>query len=136
MTLADLLTTDVTTAAPETAVADLSRAFRGGEAVVAVLDEGRPQGLVTPATLGRAFVDGVDLDSQSAGDLLDGDPVTIRASASRADLVSLLAATSERRIVVVDDDGGFAGVVAVEDVVVDFGRELEAVLDLLASRDD
>jgi len=135
MSLSHLLTTDVASAAPDTAAEDLAAAFRDGEPVVVVLDEGRPLGVITPATLGRAVVDGADLGSMTAADLLDGEPVTIRESATRDDLVSLLSATSERWIVVVDD-GAFAGVVSAEDVVVDFGRELEALLDLLADRDD
>jgi CBS domain-containing protein len=131
MTLTDLVHTDVPTAAPETPVADIAAALRReGDELVAVLDEGRPLGLLTAADIGRAFVGDEDLDASVARDLLEGDPMTIRESAERADLVSLLAAADGRRAIVVDREDAFVGVVSVADVVAAYGREFTEILKL------
>ena len=131
MTLTDLAHADVPTAAPDTPIGDIAAVLRREEReLVAVLDEGRPLGLLTVADIGGAFVAGEDLDDRVAADLLEGDPVTIRESADRGALVSLLAAADGRRVIVVDEEGGFAGVVGVEDVVAAYGREFTEILHL------
>jgi CBS domain-containing protein len=131
MSLDHLLDTDVLTAAPDTTVGDVARAFRQGEgAVCAVLDEGRPLGLVSAADLGRAVRPGEDLAARPVVDLLDGDPVTVQRSADRSALFSLLEAADARRVLVVDD-GTFAGVATLDSVVRAYGRELTSVLALL-----
>ncbi|MFB6129605.1 MAG: CBS domain-containing protein [Salinigranum sp.] len=134
MVLTDLAHTDVPTAAPETSIGDIAAALRERDAddeVVAVLDEGRPLGLLTAADIGRAFVAGGDLASRVAGDFVEADPVTIRESAERTALVSLLAAADARRAIVVDEGDEFVGVASLDDAIRSYGRELADVLELL-----
>jgi CBS domain-containing protein len=132
MPLDHLLDTDVLTAAPDTTVGDVARAFRGGDDdVCAVLDEGRPLGLVSAADLGRTVRPGEDLAARSVVDLLAGDPVTIQRSADRSALLSLFEAADARHVVVLEADGTFAGVATLDAVVGAYGRELTAVLELL-----
>jgi CBS domain-containing protein len=127
-----LLDTDVLTAAPDTTVADVARAFReSDDDVCAVLDEGRPLGLVTAADLGRAVRPGEELAARSVADLLADDPVTIQRSADRSALLSLFEAADARHVVVLEADGTFAGVATLDAVVGAYGRELTAVLELL-----
>ena len=131
MTLTDLAHTDVPTAAPNTPIGDISEVLRReGKDLVVVLDEGRPLGLLTVADIGGAFVAGEDLEDRVAADLLEGDPVTIRRSADREALVSLLAAAEDRRVIVVDDGDAFVGVAGVADVVAAYGREFTEILTL------
>lgn len=130
--LDELVRTDVPTAAPDTPVADVAAAMRARAAdAVVVLDEDRPRGVLTPASLGRAVVAGEDLGARTAADLLSGDPVTIRRVASREDLVSLFARAGVREAIVLDDDEQYAGVVTFEGVLAAYGREFDALLDLL-----
>jgi CBS domain-containing protein len=132
MPLDHLLDTDVLTAAPETTVGDVARAFReGDDAVCAVLDEGRPLGLVSAGDIGRAVRPGEDLAARPVADLLEGDPVTIQRTAERSALFSLLEAADVRHVVVLEDDGTFAGVATLDAVVGAYGRELTTVLALL-----
>ncbi|MDS0300032.1 CBS domain-containing protein [Halogeometricum sp. S1BR25-6] len=130
--LDELLRTDAPTAAPDTPVADVAAAMRrGGDDAVVVLDEDRPLGVVTPATLGRAVVAGDDLREEFVGDLLENDPVTIRRAATRADLVAVFGREGVREAVVVDDDDQYVGIVTFEHVLAAYAREFDALLDLL-----
>ncbi|MFB6108228.1 MAG: CBS domain-containing protein [Haloplanus sp.] len=134
MTLADLVRTDVLTAAPDTPVGDVAAAMRDhGASLVVVLDEGRPVGLLSDADLGRAFVAGEDLAARDAASVA-ADPVTVPVAADRETLVSTFDAEGVDRVVVVDDDGDFVGVVTLRDALVRYGRELDAVWTLLESR--
>jgi CBS domain-containing protein len=97
---------------------------------VVVVAENEPLGLLSPADIGRAYVEGTDLGRVTAGELLSGEPVTVRASADLSTFVGLLGDTGARRAIVVDDDG-FVGVVTLDDALAQYGRELTRVLDLL-----
>lgn len=136
MALTDIARTDALTAAPDTPVGDVAAAMRDrNEEFAVVLREGRPLGLLSAATIGREVGAGdVDVASRSAADLLSGDPVTVRRSAGRAALVSLFERTGARRAIVTDETDEYAGVVDLDATVVDYGRELAAVLDLFEGR--
>ncbi|ELZ33942.1 signal-transduction protein containing camp-binding and cbs domains [Halogeometricum pallidum JCM 14848] len=130
--LDELLRTDAPTAAPDTPVADVAAAMRRrGDDAVVVLDEDRPRGVVTPATLGRAVVAGDDLSEELVGELLEGDPVTVRRVATRADLVTLFGREGVREAVVVDDADQYVGIVTFDHVLAAYAREFDALLDLV-----
>ncbi|ADQ65981.1 CBS domain-containing protein [Halogeometricum borinquense] len=130
--LDELLRTDVPTAAPETPIADVATVMRDTDAdAVVVLDEDRPLGIITPATLGRAVVAGEDLGSESVAELVSGDPVTIRRVASRSDLVAVFAREDVREAIVLDEMDQYVGIVSFKDVLTAYSREFDALLDLL-----
>ncbi|WP_224333549.1 CBS domain-containing protein [Haloprofundus halobius] len=131
MTLTDILDTTVATAAPTTPVGDVTAAMREGALeLVAVLDEQRPLGLLTPADIGRAYVAGEELDGKTAEDVLSGDLVTVRESEDLSALVAHLADENARRAAVVDDAGDFVGAVRLEDALVQYGEDLTRVLSM------
>lgn len=131
MRLADIAHADVPTAGPDTTVGELTAAMRNrGTDTVAVLDEGRPLGLVTAADVGRAHVDGENLSGRPVTDLLPVDPVTVGTGADLPALLAEFEATGSREAVVVDEDGEYAGVVTLGDALVEFGEELGEVLAL------
>ncbi len=130
MSLTDLARTDVTTAAPDTAAADVAAVLRDrDESFVVVLDEHRPVGTLSAADLGRAVGDGAS--ATRAGDLVT-ETATVRASADRETLVSVFAESGARRVVVEDDAGDYVGVVTLGGLLAEYGRELTALLDRLA----
>ena len=130
MSLTDLVRTDVTTAAPDTPADAVAATIRDrDEAFVVVLDEHRPVGVLSAADLGRAVGDGAS--QAAAGDLVT-ETATIRASADRGALVSVFADSNARHVVVEDDAGEYVGVVALDDLLTQYGREFTAALDLLA----
>ncbi|QCJ45663.1 MULTISPECIES: CBS domain-containing protein [Haloprofundus] len=131
MTLSDILDATVATAAPTTPVGDVTAAMREGSLeLVAVLDEQRPLGLLTPADIGRAYVAGEDLDGETAGEILSDDLVTVRESEDLSALVAHLADENARRAAVVDDAGDFVGVVRLEDALVQYGEDLTRILSM------
>jgi CBS domain-containing protein len=131
MPIVDITQTSVVTAGPDTPVGDVTRAMRERDLeCVVVVAENEPLGLLSPADIGRAYVEGTDLGRVTAGELLSGEPVTVRASADLSTFVGLLGDTGARRAIVVDDDG-FVGVVTLDDALAQYGRELTRVLDLL-----
>ncbi|WP_224448401.1 CBS domain-containing protein [Haloprofundus salilacus] len=131
MTLTNILDTAVATAAPTTPVGDVTAAMREESLeLVAVLDEQRPLGLLTPADIGRAYVAGEDLDGRTASEVLSGDLVTVRESEDLSALVAHLADANARRAAVVDDAGDFVGVVRLEDALVQYGEDLTRILSM------
>jgi CBS domain containing-hemolysin-like protein len=131
MSITDLTRTDVLTAAPTTAVADLVEAMRADDAdLVVVLEEDRPLGVVSAADLGRAVVAGEDLTGSTAADLTATDPFSVRESVAREDLLAEFVDAEAAYAVVVDDGGRFAGVVTREDLLATYGRELTTILSL------
>jgi CBS domain-containing protein len=133
--IADVARTDVLTAAPETPAADLAAAMRRRDTtLVAVLDEGRPVGVVTAARIGLAV--GEDPDATAVGDrpaaaLVPAEPPTIPADADTRALVATLADEGLVPVTVVDGDEGFVGVVTAEDALAASERDLSALLELL-----
>jgi CBS domain-containing protein len=130
--LRDMNRADALTAAPDTPVADVTAAMRAhGRAVVAVVDEQRPVGVVTLETVGRAVVADEDVRTLPVASLVDDDPVTIRETADREALLRLLARRGVRTAVLVDESDAYAGVVAFEDLLATYAREFDALLELV-----
>lgn len=130
--LGDITRTDALTASPDTTVADATAAMRTRDAdIVAVVDEQRPLGLVSPATVGRAVVADEDVRAKPVGSLLDDEPVTIRETADREALLRLFSRRGVRAAILVDDDDAYAGVVTFEDLLATYAREFDALLDLV-----
>ncbi|KTG08757.1 hypothetical protein AUR64_13090 [Haloprofundus marisrubri] len=131
MTLTDILDATVATAAPTTPVGDVTAAMRKNSLeLVAVLDEQRPLGLLTPADIGRAYVADESLDEKTASEVLSADLVTVRESEDLSALVAHLADANARRAAVVDDAGDFVGVVRLEDALVQYGEDLTRILSM------
>ncbi|SFH03309.1 CBS domain-containing protein [Halopelagius inordinatus] len=129
--LGDITRTDALTASPDTTVADAAAAMRTRDAdIVAVVDEQRPLGLVSPATIGRAVVADEDVRAVPVGTLLDDDPVTIRETADREALLRLFSRRDVRAAVLVDERDAYVGVVTFEDLLATYAREFDALLEL------
>ncbi|MGM0591003.1 MAG: CBS domain-containing protein [Halobacteriota archaeon] len=132
MSLTRLARTDVPTAAPETPVTDIVSAMRAREAsVVVVLEEGRPVGLLTDADLGRAYIAGELADDSVAVDICT-EPTRVSVDADLPTLVAHFDAEGTRHAVLVTTTDDFEGVVTVDDIVVEYGRQLTDVLSLLS----
>jgi CBS domain-containing protein len=130
MPISDFVDTDVVTAAPDTPVEAVADAMRERNVeLVAVLDEERPVGLLSAADIGRAYV-AEELDDRTAVDVAD-DPPTVPETADLSRLVAEFADAGARRAIVVDAEGAFVGVVTMDHVLVQYGRDFERVLSML-----
>jgi CBS domain-containing protein len=91
---------------------------------LAVVDEGRPIGLVTDRDLVRRAM-AHRLSPDARVDTVMSTPViTISADADQHDAFAVFRGNAIRRLVVVDADGGFAGMVSVDDLLIDLAAEL------------
>jgi CBS domain-containing protein len=128
--LADIVRTDVLTAAPDTTVDEVVSAMRDRDrSVVVVLDEQHPLGLLSAAAVGLAVGTRDTLADSPVVDLA-ADPVTIRERASRDGLLSRFRETGAEHLVVVDDGDEFVGCVSRRDLLATYADEFGALFDL------
>jgi CBS domain-containing protein len=133
--VSDIVRTDVLTAAPDTTVAQATRAMHTHDApFVVVLDEQHPLGVLSAADVGLALDTTDALAERPVADLVT-EPVTIRDRASRAGVISRFHETGAERLVVVDAGDEFVGVVSRRDLLTTYADELDSLFGLFSSLD-
>ena len=95
-----------------------------GVGALVVVEDGKPVGIVTDRDLvRRAMARGLAPDARVDG-VMSTPVVTIGAGADLHEAFALFRQHAVRRLVVVDDAGGFAGVVSVDDLLIDLAADL------------
>lgn len=132
MTLADLVRSDVVTAARTTTVVDLARAMRDENVgCVVITDEARPVGIVTDRDLAlRVLAEGADPATVTAEDVMSADPTVVTVETGLFELTETMEGRGVRRVPVVDDSG-LAGIVTLDDVTRLLADELENLTDVI-----
>lgn len=111
---------------PVVEVAKLMEAASVG--AVAVLDQGAPIGLVTDRDLVRRWL-AHHLDPQARIDGIMSSPVvTIPADADLHEAYELFSANAVRRLAIVDEQGEFAGIISVDDLLINLSADLDALV--------
>jgi CBS domain-containing protein len=113
----DLMTSDLTTVAPETSVSEAAeRMAREDIGPLPVVEDDRLVGIVTDRDLVvRVLAEGRDPRSTTVRDVASEDPVTVSADDDLVTTLELLAKHQVRRVPVVDGDR-LVGIVAQADV--------------------
>lgn len=95
-----------------------------GVGALVVVEDGRPVGIATDRDLvRRAMASGMALDARI--DAVMSTPVlTIPATADLHDAFASFRNHAVRRLVVIDERGRFAGVVSVDDLLIDLASDL------------
>jgi CBS domain-containing protein len=153
-TVADVMTSDVVTAEPDTTFKELARLMDGygisGLPVVA--GDGHPIGVVTRTDLlvkeghpeleptGPLFelpshrAQRRKASGQVASELMTAPPVTVRAGTRLARAARRMADAEVKRLLVVDDEGRLIGIVSREDMLLVFLRADEEIRDEIVDR--
>ena len=123
----DYYRTEVVTASPDASAAELAE--RMGEyavGCVVIVDEDRhPLGVVTDRDLlCRVVARSGDGDKVQAASIMSQPPVTAQSNEPVESVIERMRAAAVRRIVVVRE-GRVHGLVSVDDLVVELGRELD-----------
>jgi CBS domain-containing protein len=113
----DLMTSDLTTVAPETSVSEAAeRMAREDVGPLPVVEDDRLVGIVTDRDLVvRVLAEGRDPRSTTVREVASEDPVTVSADDDLVTTLELLAKHQVRRVPVVDGDR-LVGIVAQADV--------------------
>jgi CBS domain-containing protein len=117
----------VVSASPETPLSEVAQ-LMDEETVgsVVIVEEGRPQGIVTDRDLAIEVVArGGDASSQTAADVMSEQVETVDVDSGIFDVLRVMADAKVRRIPAVDADGQLAGIVTFDDFVILLGRELD-----------
>ncbi|MDW8257971.1 MAG: CBS domain-containing protein [Gammaproteobacteria bacterium] len=94
-----------------------------------------PVGVVTDRDVVRALsMHAADLFTLSAGDVMSRDPLELNENDSLAAAIAKLRSRGVRRAPVLDQSGALVGVVSVDDLLFEVGRELAALVDLIAKQ--
>jgi CBS domain-containing protein len=115
-TLADLMTSDVLTVAPEDTIGEAAQKMVDREvSSVAVSDYGRLIGILTERDLTRAVAGRTHSSEARVREWMTPDPVTLPPSASPSEAAEIMLDRGFRHIPVVDGERAI-GIVSIRDV--------------------
>lgn len=96
------------------AIIELSRKKAG---IVAVMREGRIEGIITEGNLRRALEQEMDVYSMKVNEIMTRDPVCISESRLAVDAMKLLHEKNISSLIVLDSQGDYIGVVTIQMVI-------------------
>ena len=115
-TLADLMTSDVLTVAPEDTIGETAQQMvELGVSSAVVSDYGRLIGIVTERDLTRAVAGRVHSSEARVREWMTTDPITLTRDASPQEAAQVMLENGFRHIPVVEDDHT-VGIVSIRDV--------------------
>lgn len=124
MNVSEVMTAQVVTATPRTAIAEVARTMAKIESgAVPVVDDGRVVGLVTDRDIViRVVAEGLGLDTPVA-DVMTANVETCREDDNVADATAKMGSKQIRRLVVLNDQGKLAGIISLGDIAIDYGAK-------------
>ena len=115
-TVADLMTTDVLTVAPEDTIGETAQKMvELGVSSAVVSDYGRMIGIVTERDLTRAVAGRVHTSEARVREWMTADPVTLTRDASPEEAARIMLENRFRHIPIVEDEHT-VGIVSIRDV--------------------
>jgi CBS domain-containing protein len=115
-TVADLMTTDVLTVAPEDTIGETAQKMvELGVSSAVVSDYGRMIGIVTERDLTRAVAGRVHTSEARVREWMTPDPITLTRDASAAEAARIMLENRFRHIPIVEDEHT-VGIVSIRDV--------------------
>lgn len=135
VTVEEIVQTDVITAERDTPLQRVAELLGENDVgSVVVLEEEKPIGVLTDRKLALALTESGDLSERTAGDLVEGEPVTGTTEITIFDALHQLQDAEIRRLPIVGDDGTLEGIVTLDDILVLLGSELKNVTDIIQAQ--
>ena len=131
----ELLKTEVVTAERDAPVATLvAQMAEKNVGSVVIVEDDSPVGIVTDRRLVLALDSWPDVSTRRADELLTGEFVTGTTDMSVVDVLDRLAESGIRRLPIVDEDGALAGIVTLDDVLVQLSDEFRHAADVVRTQ--
>jgi CBS domain-containing protein len=133
MALRDLMIKDVTSLPPTASVLDAAK-FMADMNVgsVIVMKDNRPSGFLTDRDIvTKVLAQGKDPKTTKISEIMVTTVVTISEDKGIFDVTKLMSARGIRRVPVVDSSGKLVGVIALDDVLVLLGKEMQNIAEAL-----
>ena len=119
--VAEIMTRNVITAAPDTSIADVAKLMRDKNiGSVVVLENGRIAGIVTERDIVTRYVAnpmGRRPEEVITGDIMTRNPITIRDNVDVMEAAKIMAERNIRRLIVVNSKGEIVGIVSSRDIM-------------------
>jgi len=138
MTAGELCNREVIVTTPETGIGEAAKLMREhhvGTLVVVERQSGRarPLGILTDRDLViEVLAEEVPAAEITVGDVMNANPMRVRASDGLWDTLQIMRGQGIRRIVVVEQDDALAGILAMDDVIALLAEEITLLAKLIA----
>lgn len=131
----EVLQTDLVTVPPNATVATISKTMASEDVgTVVVVDDGAPLGIITDRDLALAIGDGGDVSGREASDFISGSVQTATSDVSVFEALERMESQQIRRLPIVDDNGAVRGIVALDDVLVFLGEQLQSATGIIRAQ--
>lgn len=129
MSLKPLMTEEVTSLPPNATVLDAAKFMTDmNVGSVVVVDGDKPIGILTDRDImTKVVVERKDPQTVKVKDIMASPVVTISVEKDIVDVTKLMSTHGVRRFPVVDSDGRIIGVIALDDILVFLGEELQNI---------
>ncbi len=133
MSLKPLMTEEVTSLPPNATVLDAAKFMTDmNVGSVVVVDGDKPIGILTDRDImTKVVVERKDPQTVKVKDIMASPVVTISVEKDIVDVTKLMSTHGVRRFPVVDSDGRIIGVIALDDILVFLGEELQNIATAL-----
>ena len=124
----------VATIEPSASLAEAARRmtmFSVGALVIAPAPGAAPVGIVTDRDLVKLIGEGADPLSTTLEGHVSTPVATASVEATRSELIAQMSTDGIRRLPLLDDRGALVGLVSLDDLLIELGRELGAVAGLI-----
>ena len=135
MPVSSVASTDAVTTNRDVSIGKIADELKTENVGAAVVTEDEaPVGVVTDRDIVLALTETDGVLSQTAEDVMTGDPVTLRADEEGIEISRAIGERGVRRIPVVDEDGRLTGIVTLDDLVATIGEQLDNVAATIEER--
>ena len=124
MKVREIMTTDITSASPDTTLEDVARMMKDEDVgAIPVLEDGELRGIITDRDIVvRGIAEGLDPSESTVDDVISEEVHTIEPDADAEEAARLMSERQIRRLPVVEE-GELVGIVAIGDIAVKQGDE-------------
>lgn len=134
MSLSRLARGSVATVKPTCTVGEAARhmtMLSVGALVIADSPKARPLGIITDRDLVKLIGEGLDPKVATVACFAGAPLETVGVGESTRQVIALMRKHGVRRLPVLDDQGQLAGIVSLDDVLLELGEEMAAVADAI-----
>lgn len=127
--------TEVITVEPDTPVRTVvTKMAEANVGSVVVVDDGSPIGVLTDRAIALSLKTDDHIAERRAADLVSGEIITGTFDMTLADALGRLQETGVRRLPLLDDEDSLAGIVTLDDILIELGHELKLATSIIETQ--